>query len=435
MSFPKFKLITLKNRMRVLCIPIKNSHTIGATVNIDSGFFEETKSENGLAHYLEHIIAKHLMKKSIIEQLQKKNIYFDTNATTNMFRTNYRIYGDAKHADIIVKQLLEMYNFSEEDLDIDVFKKEKVAVIVELKKILSNTDRLASFQHIPELMFGKRSKLINNVSDEIKSVRTFKPKDLFKFIEKHYVPEKTVITLSGKFDQAKLLKYIENNVPDRKMVHKIQKRVIPIKKIYKPQYLYIKDTGKSLYNVKVSFFCPTINQPKEVGKINLLKKILTGIGDLSILKHRLRTKLGTIYSISAFTEYSKYYGVFTISYSVEIQNFFKTLNEIMIVLKEMKESLFNPKLVKIAKQRYLLNIKNILNSNNPSNYYDFSNNVLNNQELINVQEYYDKYVKNVEKTDIVKICKKIFNKDNVYMCNIGHKPLKEESIINTLSKI
>ena len=84
---------------------------------------------------------------------KKKNIYFDTNATTNMFRTNYRIYGDAKHADIIIKQLLEMYNFSEEDLDIEVFKKEKVAVIVELKRILSNK-KLALFQHIPELMFG-----------------------------------------------------------------------------------------------------------------------------------------------------------------------------------------------------------------------------------------------------------------------------------------
>ena len=435
MSFPKFKLITLQNKMRVLFVPIKNSHTLGATVNIDSGFFEETNAENGLAHYLEHIIAKHLIKKSIIEQLEQKNIFFETNASTNTYRTNYRIYGDAMHADIIIKQLLELYNFSEEEFDLDVFKKEKVAVIVELKKILSSTDKRVAYKDIPEMMFGKRSKLINDLIDEIKTVRDFKPKDIFRFIEKHYIPEKTVITISGKFNQAKLLKYIESHVPPRITSQKIPKRTIPIKKITKPQYLYVKETGKKLYNVTLRLFGPTIDNPKSVGKLNILSKILTGISDLSILKHRLRTKLGSIYSVSTSTETNPYYGIFSISYSIEIQNFFKTLSEIIFVLTELKEGLFNPKLIKIAKQKYLLNIKNILNSSNPRDYYHYSNKVLNKEELNNPQQYYDKYIKDVTKPQLVNLCKKIFNKDNIYMCAIGPKPLKSEMVINVLSKL
>ena len=43
-----------------------------------------------------------------------------------------------------------MYNFTEDDLDLDVFKKEKVAVIVELKKILSSTDKKIMYKEIPE---------------------------------------------------------------------------------------------------------------------------------------------------------------------------------------------------------------------------------------------------------------------------------------------
>ena len=74
--------------MRILCIPVK-MHILRAKVNIDSGFFKKLESEDGLAHYLEHIIAKHLIK-SIIEQLQKKNIYLILQ--NDMFRTNYRIY-------------------------------------------------------------------------------------------------------------------------------------------------------------------------------------------------------------------------------------------------------------------------------------------------------------------------------------------------------
>jgi zinc protease len=328
-----------------------------------------------------------------------------------------------------------MYNFSEEDLDLDVFKKEKVAVIVELKKILSNTDKKVSYKDIPEMMFGKRSNLVNDLVDEIKTVRDFKPQDLFRFIEKHYIPEKTVITIAGKFNQAKLLKYIESHVPPRITPHRIPKRIIPIKKTTKPQYIYIKDTGKILYNVTLYLFCPTIDDPKSVGKINILKKILTGISDLSLLKHRLRTKLGSIYSVSTSTETNPYYGVFSISYSIELQNFFKTLGEIITVLNELKEGLFNPKLIKIAKQRYLLNIKNILNSSNPQDYYHYSNKVLNKEELYNTQEYYDKYIKDVDKPQLVKLCKKIFNKDNIYMCAIGPKPLKQDVVMGVLSKL
>ena len=133
MSFPKHNVITLDNKMRVLFIPIKNAHTIAVSVRIDSGFFEETKKQNGLAHFLEHIIAKHLMKKGIIEQ-KKNNIFFETSATTNKYRTNYQIYGDSQHENTIIKQLLEMYNFTEDDLDLDVFYSDAVKAFYNLNR-------------------------------------------------------------------------------------------------------------------------------------------------------------------------------------------------------------------------------------------------------------------------------------------------------------
>lgn len=434
MSFPKPNVITLDNKMRVLFIPIKNSHTLAASVRINSGFFEETKKENGLAHFLEHIIAKHLMKKGIIEQ-KKNNIFFETSASTNIFRTNYQIYGDSKYQNTIIKQLLEMYNFTEDDLDLDVFKKEKVAVIVELKKILSSTDKKIMYKEIPEMMFGKRSKIINDIVDEIKQVRNFKPNDLFKFITQHYIPKKTIITLAGKFNQAAILKYIKNNVPNNRNTPKIPRRIVSIKKNIKPQLLYIKDSGKKIYNVSLRFFCYTTNNQSKLGKLNILQKILSGIGDLSILKYRLRSKLGSIYSVSTYNEANPYYGIFNISYSVEIQNFFKTLKEIILILKELKEELFSPKLIKIAKEKYLLNLKSTLNSNHPKDYMYYSNKLLNNEPLLDMYQYFDTHLKNVERPQIAKMCDDIFNKNNVYMCYIGQKQLKNNLIENILSTL
>lgn len=432
MSFPKFSVVTLKNKMKVLFIPIKNSHTLAVNVRIDSGFFEETKKENGLAHFLEHIIAKHLMKKGLYSR--NNNIFFETSATTNTFRTTYQIYGDATHQNTIIKHLLEMYNFSEEELDLDVFKKEKVAVIVELKKILSSTDKKIIYKEIPEMMFGKRSKIVNNIVDEIECVKNFKPNDLFNFIKKHYIPKKTLITVSGNFNKSNILKYIENNTPNTKYISKIDKRIIPIKKITKPQLIFMKDK-KKIYNVSIRFFTYNTEKQNKIGIMNILQKILTGISDLSIFKDRLRNKLGSIYSISTSGQYNPYYGVFTISYSVEIHNFFKTLREIFVILNELKEGLFNPKLIKTAKEKYLLNTKSLLNSNDPRDYLHYSNKILNNEPIYNLIEYYNMYIKNIEKKDIIKICKEFLNKDNIYMCYIGSKQLKHELINEIISKL
>ena len=46
------------------------------------------------------------------------------------------------------------------------------------------------YKEIPEMMFGKRSKIINDIVDEIKQVRDFKPNDLFKYINTHYILKK-----------------------------------------------------------------------------------------------------------------------------------------------------------------------------------------------------------------------------------------------------
>ena len=60
---------------------------------------------------------------------------------------------------------------------------------------------------------------------------------------------------------------------------------------------------------------------------------------------------------------------------------------------------------------------------------------LDKEELYNTQEYYDKYIKDVDKPQLVKLCKKIFNKDNIYMCAIGPKPLKQDVVMGVLSKL
>ena len=55
----------------------------------------------------------------------------------------------------------------------------------------------------------------------------------------------------------------------------------------------------------------------------------------------------------------------------------------------------------------------------------YSNKILNNEPIYNLIKYYNMYIKNIEKKDIIKICK-VLNKDNIYMCYIVSKQLKHD---------
>ena len=60
MSFPKFSSTILDNNIKLLLVPIKNVQTVAVSVTINAGYFEEKKNEIGIAHFLEHMIARYL---------------------------------------------------------------------------------------------------------------------------------------------------------------------------------------------------------------------------------------------------------------------------------------------------------------------------------------------------------------------------------------
>ena len=69
----KFKKKTLKNGVRVILVPMKNSLTTTVLVLTETGSKYETKRINGISHFLEHLCFKGTVKrpssKAISEEL------------------------------------------------------------------------------------------------------------------------------------------------------------------------------------------------------------------------------------------------------------------------------------------------------------------------------------------------------------------------------
>jgi predicted Zn-dependent peptidase len=458
--YPKLYNYTLSNNFKTLLIPINNINNIAISLTFDLGFFDELVGETGYSHFLEHLINRHLTNNTILATLKDKGIYFYSNASTNNFRTSYYLYSNNNNLTILIDALFEIFDI--EYIDPKYFKKEMGAVIVEMKQILSKSEKLVFFKQIPEMMFGSKSKLVEDPLQHINTISESTICDLFNFLKKSYTKQNSILTIAGNFNKTKILNYIKSKNIDKsiklnsksiklnsksiklnsksiKLNSKsklFNKRIINIPKITKPQYVFVKVDINKISNIYLNFFCPNIYNNKKIGILNLLKVILSDLNDSSILFKRLRTKLGIAYSPKISLDLNQYYGIFILKYNIENHNFKKSFEEIIDILNDLKNKLIMEDLLILAKNRNLYKIEKNINNKNPEEYLTYSNNILNNDfPLYNDKQFYEKFIQNVTLHDIRQLSKEIFKKNNAYLCAIGTHKYDSKIIYKNLNKL
>ena len=94
-----FKKIILKNGLRLILAPIKNTEITTVLVMIGTGSRYESKKLNGISHFLEHIFFKGTKKRptalSISTEMDRIGAEF--NAFTGKDETGFYVKADAAH--------------------------------------------------------------------------------------------------------------------------------------------------------------------------------------------------------------------------------------------------------------------------------------------------------------------------------------------------
>ena len=163
--------------------------------------------------------------------------------------------------------------------------------------------------------------------------------------------------------------------------------------------------------------------------------MMAEFGDSSILFKRLRSKLGIVYSPQIFSQQYPLYCRITISFSIENQNIEKALEELINILNESKKKNLDRNLFKMSKDKSLYDIHKDMTDRDPTSFLYYTYKLLNNEELLNPLEYYNKWTKSITLNDIKNWCKKTFTKDNTYLCIIGKKEFTKSKILRQLGRL
>lgn len=305
-----FNLYTLDNGLRVVTEYIEHVNSISVGIMVQNGSRNESKDENGISHFIEHMFFKGTEKRSAKEIVQEiENIGGQINAYTSKETTCYYIKALNTHADLCLEVISDMLlnsKFDEEEIE-----KEKGVVIEEINMSQDNPEDVLDEIH-SEAIFGNNS-LAYPILGTPDRIRSFNRKKIKDYIRTHYTPYNSVLSICGKFDEKELRKLIEEYFGGWSKDD-----------IYKPTYedIILKNDSKycekQIEQVHINLGLNGLPYANDKSYSLVLLNNIFGGGASSILFQKVREELGLCYTIYSYMQ--PYLGVGTMNIYTGLSN-------------------------------------------------------------------------------------------------------------------
>ncbi len=319
---------TLDNGIRLVHHPLPGIVAYCGLV-INTGSRDEAAAEQGMAHFIEHMLFKGTRKRKAYYVLSRlEDVGGELNAYTTKEETAVFasfLKDDYDRAIEILHDITFNSVLPEKEIE-----KEKDVIIEEINSYLDNPAELI-FDDFEELIFAGQS-IGHNILGTPETVKSFTQKSLLDFISRNYNTDQIVFCSAGNISDDKMIrlfkKYFEN-VPVN-----IRTSKYPTEYSYKPCSVTKKMNtfqnhciiGNVAYNLK---------DERRLGMF-LLNNILGGQGLNSRLNLSLREKNGLAYNVES--SYNPYWdtGAFSIYFGTESNHLNRSIKVAMGELARLR---------------------------------------------------------------------------------------------------
>lgn len=185
-------------------MPNINTATFGIFVN--AGSRAENASNNGTAHFLEHLSFKGTKNRSQVGiELEIENIGSHLNAYTSREHTVYyakSLKEDVPNAMDILSDIL-----TRSVLDPEAIERERDVIIRESEEVDKMYDEVV-FDHLHAISF-KDQPLGRTILGPIENIKTIQRRDLQDYINTNYTGDRMVLVAAGAIDHENLVQHAE----------------------------------------------------------------------------------------------------------------------------------------------------------------------------------------------------------------------------------
>lgn len=196
---------TCQNGLRIVSEHIPHFRSVAVGVFVNTGSRDERPEENGITHFIEHLLFKGTKTRSAKDIAREfDRIGGDLNAYTSKEYTCYYAKVLDHHAPLAVDVLADMFfNSVMDPVEID---KERLVV----KEEISMTEDMADddvHEQLWRVMYPDNA-IGAPILGTVETLDRFSRQQILDYMERHYTPSNTVISVAGQIDH-KLLGQIE----------------------------------------------------------------------------------------------------------------------------------------------------------------------------------------------------------------------------------
>lgn len=205
----EYRKSVLPNGIRVVTemIPHVRSVSLGVWANVGSR--DENEKQNGISHFLEHMVFKGTKKRSVREIAQSlESLGGYLNAFTTKEQTCFYARVLDLHVDEamdVLADLVQNGTFRKVELE-----REKLVVIEELKNAEDDPEDIIH-DYFEKALFPRHSLGYPIIGTE-ENLRRFKREDLLSHVKRHYHASRLVVAAAGNIDHDRLVRSVEKHL-------------------------------------------------------------------------------------------------------------------------------------------------------------------------------------------------------------------------------
>ncbi len=401
-----------------------NSVSIGFIIN--NGSIHENDSNNGVSHFIEHMLfkgTKNRNAKEIAESID--NIGGQLNAFTGKEQTCFYAKVLDQHLPIAIDVLGDMLTnslFLDEEI-----QKEKGVIIEEINMYLDEPEDLV-YELLNELMF-KNTTLEYPILGNEKSVLQLNRDEITNYFYENYNAADIVISLAGKLDPVETMKLLNQNFNNFKKDKTEIVNTLPQNYIFKNS---IKGISKKIEQLNFCIGMEGVSAKSEdIHSIMVMNNIFGGSMS-SRLFQSIREDRGLAYSV--YSNLSPYddTGIFSIYAGLKSTQIIPVVKLIEEEIKYIKKNLITQEELRMSKEQlkgnYILGTEGTF-----SRMFENGKSLSMFGRIESPNEVIGK-IDSVTMEDIDRVVKKIFNHEKVNIAYVGNIE-EHEKVEKNISKI
>jgi predicted Zn-dependent peptidase len=321
---------TLPNGVVVITETMQHVRSVSVGIWVRNGSRREVPSENGLAHFLEHMVFKGTERRTaedIAREMDSVGGMLDAFTSKEQICFNAKVLDE--HLPIafdVLADLMQRPKFDSEDL-----KKERQVVLEEIKMDLDNPEYL--LHDIFTRGFWPNHSLGRPILGTPETVRRFDREAIHRRFQNWFGPDHILVTAAGNITHEQVLKLVEKEFGSLKPLGAQEEDAVP--STAAPIHLERK---RELEQVHLCIGVPSlpIAHERRFG-VAVLNNLLGG-GMSSRLFQNIREKQGLAYAVfSELTPYSDA-GMFSVYAGTAKETVGKVLDMTIAEFRAMKES-------------------------------------------------------------------------------------------------